>query len=204
MSPEMVNTRILQGVTQPDFVRVGFEKENTGSSSDFRSASSYRTCKELCQELWMEANKHDSEYLAGFWRKSPQHLFKIICNLKIVRLIFNLLTKRPFGEIRCDQGDRAHKMQKIPRAFLERLKEEMNTYVDNNCRLLPVGPLGNERMFRVMMINEDDVNAAYRLLKYQLETARIFFSIDHLRENIAKRIGRPFRSSLADSAIPLK
>ena len=53
MSPEMINARIAQGVNQPDYVRVGFNRRDFDVSSDPSIESSYRKCKDLCQELWL-------------------------------------------------------------------------------------------------------------------------------------------------------
>jgi hypothetical protein len=197
----MINARIAQGVNQPDYVRVGFNRRDVDVSSDPSTESSYRKCKDLCQELWLAASKQEEDHTKGFSRKAPAHLLKIICNLKIVRLIFNLLARKPFGDIRCDQGDRAHKSEKIPQSFFNNVAAEIHAYVENHCQARQATILGTPKMCRVITINADDVDAAYRLVRYQMETSSILFSVEHLKEAIGKRIGRPYRPTTPNESV---
>ena len=204
MSPEMINARIVQGVNQPDYVRVGFNRQDFDVSSDPSMESSYRKCKNLCQELWLAANKQEDDHTKGFSRKGPAHLLKTICNLKIVRLIFNLLARKPFGDIRCDQGDRAHKSEKIPQSFFDNVTAEIHAHVENHFRARQATSSGDPKMLRVITIDANDVDAAYHLLRYQMETSSILFSVEHLREAIGKRLGRPHRPSTPNETVLYK
>ena len=59
-------------------------------------------------------------------------------------------------------------------------------------------------MCHIVLIDSDDVDAAYWLLKYQLETASNLFSVDQLNEVISKRLGRSFRPPLANNSTTRK
>ena len=200
MSDEMINARIVQGVTQPDFVRVGFNRQHCNQSSDSSIESSYRKCKDRCQELWLTANKQEEDHTKGFSRKGPVHLLKLICNLKIVRLIFNPLAGKPFGDIRCDQGDRVHKSQKILQSFFDNVVAEVRAYVESHCQTRQPTSSENPKMFRVITIDANDVDAAFHLLTYQMETSSILFSVEHLKEVVGRRTGRPYRPTASNES----
>jgi hypothetical protein len=186
----LVLEREKQGVDTPITYSVVLNNTNArsgnvagnGNGNLAENNSSFKLLKTLADDWWKSSNCNERHF-KSIRRKVITMLPKCIWSMKIVRIIFQVMSKI-LKTIDQKQGDRATSSSaSIDLAFQHAIQTSIQTYLSDNCHQI-------ENNKWIMWSNKTDVIIGYNWYLRKMLVTETFLSLKPLPDIIESRLGK--------------
>lgn len=144
--------------------------------------SSFKFFKTLIDDWWKSSNSSE-HHLKAIRRKVITMLSKCIWSMKIIRIIFQLMSKN-LKTIDQKQGDRATSSStSIDITFQQAIQASIKTYLSNECQQI-------ENNKWIMWSNKTDIIVGYNWYLRKMLVVETLLTLKSLPDVVAKRLGK--------------